>query len=152
MRCKLNWMLCRETTRAMIKAGLVGALLVLGAMSLSAQVSLGEHGMSASGTATTLSDGGTWTGAFGVVHSLPTASLSGSAQLTVGWLHAHEMMAGDDCPADLNGDGVVSTLDLLLLLADFGCVSNCTADINGDGLSSTSDLLVLLAAYGDICP
>jgi hypothetical protein len=47
---------------------------------------------------------------------------------------------------------MVSTLDLLVLLADFGCTNACNADINGDGLASSSDLLLLLASYGEICP
>jgi hypothetical protein len=51
----------------------------------------------------------------------------------------------------LDNDGMVATSDLLLLLADFGCVSNCSSDISGDGIVSSSDLLVLLAAYGDFC-
>ena len=53
------------------------------------------------------------------------------------------------CPADVNGDCIVNTSDLLLLLADWGCSgSMCTGDVDGDGDVDTSDLLALLAAWG----
>lgn len=52
------------------------------------------------------------------------------------------------CPADLNGDGVVNTSDLLILL---GCWGLPCGDLNGDGDTDTSDLLALLAAWGE-CP
>lgn len=51
--------------------------------------------------------------------------------------------------ADLNGDGVVSTADLLILLASWGEVGECPlADLNGDGIIGTADLLILLANWG----
>ena len=56
-----------------------------------------------------------------------------------------------DCPPDLDGDGTVTVSDALLLLGDFGCLSNCTADLNGDGIVTTSDMLVFLGAFGEIC-
>ena len=56
-----------------------------------------------------------------------------------------------DCPPDLDGDGTVTVSDALLLLSDFGCLSNCTADLNGDGIVTTSDMLVFLGAFGEIC-
>jgi len=56
------------------------------------------------------------------------------------------------CPADLNGDGVVNTADLLALLAAWGdCPGGgepCPADINGDGIVNTVDLLILLGNWG----
>lgn len=51
-----------------------------------------------------------------------------------------------DCPADLDGDGNVSTGDLLELLSQWG--TDGSADIDGDGVVSTSDLLILLANWG----
>jgi hypothetical protein len=53
---------------------------------------------------------------------------------------------------DVNGDGVVDTEDLLLLLAAWGeCPDppeECPADFNGDGVVDTADLLALLANWG----
>jgi hypothetical protein len=54
-----------------------------------------------------------------------------------------------ECPADLNGDGVVNTEDLLILLANWGTSGD--GDIDGNGVVNTEDLLALLAAWGD-CP
>ena len=53
------------------------------------------------------------------------------------------------CP-DLTGDGVVSTNDLLYLLAAWGDTAS-PADFNGDGIVGTDDLLIVLSAYGDTC-
>ncbi len=57
----------------------------------------------------------------------------------------------NDCPPDLDGDGNITVSDALLLLGDFGCLSNCTADLNDDGQVTTSDMLVFLAAFGSLC-
>lgn len=57
----------------------------------------------------------------------------------------------NDCPGDFDNDGLVSTPDLLVLLASFGCESNCAADIDGDGTVSTGDLLLFLANFGVVC-
>ncbi|TVQ51421.1 MAG: hypothetical protein EA377_12610 [Phycisphaerales bacterium] len=57
-----------------------------------------------------------------------------------------------DPSADLNGDGVVNVLDLLLLLNDWGpCPSGgaeCPADLNQDGEVNVLDLLLLLNEWG----
>ncbi|MHC4429491.1 MAG: hypothetical protein ACYS0D_12945, partial [Planctomycetota bacterium] len=55
--------------------------------------------------------------------------------------------------ADLDGDGIVSTADLLMLLAAWGpcddpCPPACTGDLDGDCLVSTQDLLNLLSQWG----
>ncbi|MHC4493980.1 MAG: hypothetical protein ACYTDU_20480, partial [Planctomycetota bacterium] len=57
------------------------------------------------------------------------------------------------CAADFNGDGLVSTSDLLTLLSAWGeCMpGSCPTDLNGDGQTSTADLLELLSAWGP-CP
>jgi 6-phosphogluconolactonase (cycloisomerase 2 family) len=54
---------------------------------------------------------------------------------------------------DLDGDGSVSTADLLILLSAWGpcpepCPPTCAADLDGDCQVATSDLLILLAAWG----
>jgi DNA-binding beta-propeller fold protein YncE len=62
----------------------------------------------------------------------------------------------DECattPGDLNGDGVVSILDFLLMLGSWGpcpqpCPPSCTADLNGDCLVSVTDFLILLSNWG----
>lgn len=48
--------------------------------------------------------------------------------------------------ADINGDGVVNTQDLLMLLAAWGNPGG-PEDINGDGIVDTADLLILLAHW-----
>jgi len=57
----------------------------------------------------------------------------------------------NNCPEDINGDGNVSTTDLLAIIAAWGPCSGCGADINGDGTVSTTDLLAIIAAWG-ACP
>jgi len=52
--------------------------------------------------------------------------------------------------ADLNGDGAVTTGDLLIFLGAFGTIggNNLTADITGDGSVNVADLLLLLGQFG----
>lgn len=52
---------------------------------------------------------------------------------------------------DLDGDGQVNTIDLLILFANWGpCDScnNCHADLNGNCTVNTGDLLILLSNWG----
>jgi subtilisin family serine protease len=54
---------------------------------------------------------------------------------------------------DLDGDGTVSTADLLVLLGAWGpcdeaCPPACPADLDGDCVVGTADLLALLANWG----
>ena len=58
---------------------------------------------------------------------------------------------GSACPADVTGDGVVNTEDLLAVLAAWGPCEGCPEDIDADGVVDTADLLFLLGAWGD-CP
>ncbi len=54
-------------------------------------------------------------------------------------------------PGDLNGDGSVGTVDLLMLLANWGpCAdaNGCPGDLNGDGSVNVTDLLQLLSHWG----
>ena len=55
---------------------------------------------------------------------------------------------GISCPADVNGDGVVGTDDLLLIIRLWGPCVECESDLNGDGMVGTDDLLALLASWG----
>lgn len=56
---------------------------------------------------------------------------------------------GGGCPADLDGDQLVTAADLSLLLANWGGLPDF--DISGDGFVDAADLSLLLAAWGD-CP
>jgi subtilisin-like proprotein convertase family protein len=56
----------------------------------------------------------------------------------------------DDCPADLNGDGVVNHPDLGILLSAYGVHDG--GDIDGDRDTDAEDLILLLTAYGEECP
>jgi hypothetical protein len=52
-------------------------------------------------------------------------------------------------PGDIDGDGDVDTVDLLLLLGDWGCTGGgCIGDLNGDGITDAADLLILLGNRG----
>jgi hypothetical protein len=42
-------------------------------------------------------------------------------------------------------------MDVLLLLAEFGCAVDCTADLDEDNVVSVSDLLFMLSNYGIVC-
>jgi hypothetical protein len=56
------------------------------------------------------------------------------------------------CPADLNDDGIVNIQDVLLFLAVFGCSGDCpVGDLDGDNQVSTLDLLIILSEYGNAC-
>ena len=55
-----------------------------------------------------------------------------------------------ECLGDLNGDGVVDTLDLVELLASWD-LCGLPADINCDGIVDVLDLLILLGHWGP-CP
>ena len=59
---------------------------------------------------------------------------------------------GQNCPSDLNGDGVHGATDILDVLSQFGCTQGCTRDVTGDGVVSANDILALLALYGQPCP
>jgi len=56
------------------------------------------------------------------------------------------------CPADLSGDGIVNSTDLLELLNAWGtCPPPCPADLNNDEVVNSTDLLMLLNSWGP-CP
>jgi len=59
---------------------------------------------------------------------------------------------GGGCVGDLDGDGNIGFSDLVILLSQFGCMSNCNADLNGTGNVDFSDLSVFLTNYGGVCP
>ena len=57
---------------------------------------------------------------------------------------------------DLNGDGVVNSIDLTLLLSCLGeTPDTCPypgADVNGDGIVNFTDLALLISVFGAECP
>jgi hypothetical protein len=55
-------------------------------------------------------------------------------------------------PEDVNGNGVIDVGDVLLVLSEFGCVSQCEQDVNGDGFITVADILMLLSSFGETCP
>lgn len=58
------------------------------------------------------------------------------------------------CRADINGDQVVNTGDLTLVLVAFGGTVpvGTGADLSGDGAVNTTDLTQLLVQFGSTCP
>ncbi len=54
------------------------------------------------------------------------------------------------CPGDVNGDNVVDTADLGLVIGAFGGGAG-PADLNGDGVVDTADLGLVLAEFGGGC-
>ena len=52
---------------------------------------------------------------------------------------------------DFDGDGVIGSTDILVLISDYGCLSNCTIDFNANGSTDINDLLFLLALFGESC-
>ncbi len=50
------------------------------------------------------------------------------------------------CPGDVNGDGIVSSTDLLALLGSWQMPG--LGDFNGDGTTNTLDMMILLANWG----
>ncbi len=55
------------------------------------------------------------------------------------------------CPADLDGDNMVTAADLAMLLGSWGACPGCPADFNDDGLVDAFDLATLLGNWGE-CP
>ncbi|MGY8884344.1 MAG: M60 family peptidase N-terminal accessory domain-containing protein [Flavobacteriales bacterium] len=55
------------------------------------------------------------------------------------------------CPEDTSNDGIVTVLDLLLVLSEFGCGFSCEYDVNQDGNVTVDDLLLILGAFSSTC-
>ena len=62
---------------------------------------------------------------------------------TPGYLHPYTAM-------DLNNDGVVNILDLVLVASQLGQDGVTSADLNGDGTVSIADLVLVADAFGNI--
>ena len=57
----------------------------------------------------------------------------------------------NELAGDFNGDGVIGSTDILVLISDYGCLTNCTIDFNANGSTDINDLLFLLALFGESC-
>jgi|TARA_Y100000289_G_scaffold60491_1_gene67525 hypothetical protein len=55
------------------------------------------------------------------------------------------------CAYDLDANGSIGNGDVVVLLSNYGCVGDCEGDLNGDGIVSVLDLLEILTSVGD-CP
>ena len=62
-----------------------------------------------------------------------------------------EFSSPPECPADFDGNGMVTAADLAQLLGSWGECPGCPADINEDGLVDAFDLAFLLGTWGE-CP
>jgi hypothetical protein len=58
----------------------------------------------------------------------------------------------NNCPEDLNQDGIIAVEDILIILANYGCQGvDCTGDIDMDGTVGVSDILDLLGQFSSTC-
>jgi len=57
----------------------------------------------------------------------------------------------DSCLGDFDDNGIVNTVDLTILLSDWGCTAECIADLDGDSDVTAQDLTVFLTLFGTIC-
>jgi 2',3'-cyclic-nucleotide 2'-phosphodiesterase/3'-nucleotidase/5'-nucleotidase len=57
---------------------------------------------------------------------------------------------GDACEGDVNGDGIIDSGDLGLILGFWGACTDpvCATDVNGDGFTDKADISVILANWG----
>lgn len=78
--------------------------------------------------------------------------LVGGVQATVYGMVVTTPVIGP-CPWDLNGDKLVTTADLTILLGHFGQAvpAGTLGDLNGDAVVNTVDLTMLLGAFGGSC-
>ena len=80
-----------------------------------------------------------------------SVSAAGAAQIydLTGSITIDAVAAG--CVADLNGDMIVDTADLGILIANFG-TAGPVADLNNDMLVDTADLGILIGVFGTCTP
>ena len=54
------------------------------------------------------------------------------------------------CPSDINGDRIVDAADVLDLIGEWGS-NNSQADVDQNGVVNIMDLLIMLDNFGQIC-
>jgi len=89
-----------------------------------------------------LAVGGNWPGS-------PNAYTQFPAVMLVDYVRVYQENAG--CGEDVDNDGLVTVVDILLVLTEYGCATECLHDINNDGVVNVSDILMILAAFGAEC-
>ena len=85
---------------------------------------------------------------------LPAAQI----QLIIDWINEGAKNNDDDhddthkvsLRGDVNDDGVVNTMDLLLVASQFGATGMTNADINGDGIVDAQDLVLVAIAFDGV--
>jgi photosystem II stability/assembly factor-like uncharacterized protein len=98
-------------------------------------------------------DGETWSPAGEALAGVAIRSLTQRAgRVFAGTGNRSVWILNATCEGDANGDGVVNTDDLLVVLAQYGQMeSDLTGDIDTDGDVDIDDLLALLAHFGTSC-
>ena len=99
--------------------------------------------VSASETAPFLTVDTAWQRNQPIVSGYLAEAWSSSTQATPGYRHATEM-------ADLNNDGTVDILDLVLVASQFGMNATPAADLNADGVVNIQDLVLVANAVNDV--
>lgn len=67
-----------------------------------------------------------------------------------GAVTAHDIICIPDCPADINGDGLLDFLDISAFLSAFGN-QDAAADLNGDGAFDFLDISAFLSSFAAGC-
>ena len=81
----------------------------------------------------------------GYASDLSHPDTDGLRQMAEAW---HPILTGDiKHPGDVNGDGAVSTTDLLAILSAWGDCGECVEDVTGDGFVGTDDILLILSYW-----
>gem|GEM_PF-3704811 len=60
-------------------------------------------------------------------------------------------LPGVMCLGDLNGDNVIDSVDLGILIGEFG-TAGVLADLNNDNTVDSADLGILIGVFGTTCP
>lgn len=84
-----------------------------------------------------------WSDAVGVPGDYPALT----PRFTIGSATVNGFFTGAGAPGDVNGDGVVNTVDLLALIGSWGACPGCPEDLDGDGVVGITDLLLLVANW-----
>lgn len=137
-----------NTARSPMRFVLCTALVLGLAWALPAQTGWTEHApVSAGGSVVAAFGSVSWTAGFETLHPMAVAPWG---TVEPGLLHAVSSVSS--CPEDLNGDGFISSTDLLSVLSAFGTLNSGPTDLDGDGQVGSTDLLILLAVFGNSCP
>ena len=94
-----------------------------------------------------------------MVEALQLSDLPGGSQVELvisGMLTDTTPFTATDCielvpPGDMDGDGAVTILDMIILFSTWGSCStciDCEADLDGDCAVNVSDLLILIGSWG----